>query len=105
MSITIDMLSASGTGTGKIVAAHRLSQASINKTFQAIAKATGAVTSTVIIDVSNDGDNWIEGATITLSGTTVSTDGFNSAEPWAYYRARCTALTGTGATISVLMGV
>ena len=76
-------------------------------TFQATVVGTGAVTGTVVIDCSNDGTYWCSTAlgTITLSGTTSSSDGFTTSAPWKYVRARVTAISGTGATITVLMGV
>lgn len=76
-------------------------------TFQANVTGTGAVTATVVIDVSNDGTYWCSTVmgTITLSGTTSSTDGFTSAAPWKFVRARVTAISGTGATVQVYMGV
>ena len=48
--------------------------------------------------------------TITLSGTTSATapilsDGFTTTAPWRYCRAVVTNITGTGATVQVLMGV
>lgn len=80
--------------------------------FQAIETGTGAVTATVIVQASNDeatykGDasNWITIATITLSGTTSTTDGFTTVAPWKYVRAGVTAISGTSATVKVLMGV
>lgn len=74
---------------------------------QATVTGTGAVTGTVIIDVSNDGVNALStsAGTITLSGTTTASDGFVTASPWKYIRARITAISGTGATINVNIGV
>lgn len=48
--------------------------------------------------------------TVTLSGTTSATapalsDGFTTTAPWRYVRAVVTNITGTGATVQVLMGV
>ena len=76
-------------------------------TFQAIVTGTGAVSATVVIDCSNDGTNWCTTplGTITLSGTTSNADGFTTAAPWKYARARVTAISGTGATVTVTMGV
>jgi len=80
--------------------------------FQAIVTGTGAVTATVLIQVSNEADtfngvktNWITMGTITLSGTTTATDGFTTICPWRYVRANVTALSGTGATVEIIMGV
>jgi hypothetical protein len=76
-------------------------------TFQATVTGTGTVSATVVIDVSNDGTNWVATSlgTITLSGTTSSSDGFATTASWKYVRARVTAISGTGATVQVYMGV
>lgn len=75
--------------------------------FQATVSGTGAVTATVTIEVSNDGVNTIGTVmgTISLSGTTSASDGFTSQAPWKYVRANVTGLTGTGATVDVVMSV
>ena len=73
--------------------------------FQAIGStsaSTGAAT--VLIQVSNDGTNFITLGTITLSLTTSpSSDGFAANINWQYYRANFTAISGTGASVTVLM--
>lgn len=76
-------------------------------TFQATVTGTGAVTATVVIEVSLDNTNWVATplGTITLSGTTSASDGFTTDAPWKYVRARVTAITGTGAGVTVDMGV
>ena len=78
------------------------------RTYQGIVAGTGAVTATIEIEGSNDskvsGAEWVSLGTITLSGTTSDTDGFGSVLPWLMVRARLTAITGTGATVNVLMG-
>lgn len=76
-------------------------------TFQATVTGTGAVTATVAIQCSNDGTNWCSTAlgTITLSGTTSSSDGITTIAPWKFIRANVTAISGTGATVVCLMGV
>lgn len=77
-------------------------------TFQATVEGTGAVSATVEIQVSNDGVNACEteAGTIILSGTTSSSDGFTTQHsPWKYVRAEVTAISGTGASVSVKMGV
>jgi hypothetical protein len=88
---------------------------SIYSTFQATVTGTGAVTATVVIQVSNDDTalsnpanmNWCQTplGTITLSGTTSASDGFTSNSSWKYVRAQVTAITGTNAAVSVIMGV
>ena len=77
------------------------------RTFDAKVVGTGAVTATVIIYVSNTGDDddWIDAGTITLSGTTSDADGFAMEAKWAYTKANVSAISGTGAAVTVVMGV
>ena len=56
-------------------------------------------------------NNWVATSlgVITLSGTTVNTtpslsDGFTTIAPWKFVRSVVSGLTGTGATVQVLMG-
>ena len=79
--------------------------------FQAIVTGTGSVSATVLIQVSNQTDtfngiksNWITMGTITLSGTTTSTDGFTTVCPWRYVRANVTAISSTS-VVEIIMGV
>lgn len=74
------------------------------KTFQAKVVGTGAVTATVKVQVSNDNSQWIDLGTITLSGTTSASDGFVSDAPWAYFRGNVTAISGTGAAVTLVAG-
>jgi hypothetical protein len=81
-------------------------------TFQAIVTGTGAVTATVDIQVTNeaatfngDKSSWITLGTISLTGTTTATDGFTTVCPWRYVRANITAVSGTSATVEIIMGV
>ena len=78
-----------------------------NMTFQASGATTaGAGSAVVVIDVSNDGVNWIVAGTITLVlSTTTSTDGFAAQAAWSFVRARVSAISGTGATATVTLGV
>lgn len=77
------------------------------RTIDAKVVGTGAVTATVIIYVSNTGasDDWITAGTITLSGTTSDVDGFAMSAKWAYMKANLSAISGTGAAVTVTMGV
>jgi hypothetical protein len=73
--------------------------------FQAVG-ATSASTgaATVLIQVSDDGTNYITMGTITLTlGTSTTSDGFAVANTWEYYRANISAISGTGATVTVYM--
>jgi hypothetical protein len=77
------------------------------RTFDAKVVGTGAVTATVIIYVSNTGDDddWITAGTITLSGTTSDVDGFAMDAKWAYVKVNVSAISGTDAAVTVTMGV
>lgn len=66
----------------------------------------GSGSAVVAIQVSNDGTNWITAGTVTLTlGTSATSDGFTTDAPWKYVRANVTTLTGTGASVSAVMGV
>lgn len=73
------------------------------KVFQATVTGTGAVSATILIQVSNNASTlgWIDMCTITLSGTTTDTDACSSEASWGYYRANVTAVSGTGAAVYV----
>lgn len=75
----------------------------VDRTFQAVVAGSGAVSATIVIDGSNDRDNWIVVGTISLSGTTSATDGFASTAKWKYIRSRITAISGTNASVTVTM--
>lgn len=67
---------------------------------QYVETGTGAITATVVTQVSNDGTNWIQLASTALNGTTTTTDGFSFVGSWAYIRAGVSAISGTGATVN-----
>lgn len=73
-------------------------------TFQVTVKGTGAVSATVVIEGSNDGEFFLELATVTISGTNSASDGFAATAPWDAVRARVTAVAGAGAEVSAFMG-
>lgn len=62
------------------------------------------LSATVVIEVSNDSLGWIEMGSVLLDSTTL-VDGFVSVSPWAYVRARVSAVSGTDAFVTVTMGV
>lgn len=88
------------TGEGQVVAI-----SPEMRTFSVFVAGTGAVTATVLIEVSNDGTVFFEAGTVTLSGTTIDADGFAMNAKWAYVRTNVTAITGTGAAVTVTLGV
>lgn len=98
----------SGSGVTSTGAGSFVYKDSPDTSFQATVTGTGAVTATVDIEYSNNGVDVVDtvGGTITLSGTTSHSDGFVSQNaPWKYVRANVTAISGTGATVQVYMGV
>jgi len=73
-------------------------------TIQGTVTGTGAVSSTVVIEVSNDGTAWLTLGTLTLSGTTSATNGLALNAHWVYIRGNVTAISGTSAVVNVIMG-
>ena len=73
-------------------------------TVQAVVSGTGAVSATVNIQVSNDGTNFLTLGTLTLSGTTSATQGLALNAHWVYIRGNISAISGTGAAVTVTMG-
>lgn len=73
--------------------------------FQAVGNTTSSTgAATVLIQVSDDGTNYLTLGTITLTlGTASTSDGFSVINDWNFYRANLTAITGTGANVSVYM--
>lgn len=82
----------------------------IKRSFQALGHtSSGAGSATVKVEASNvespTENDWIELGSITLTlATTSSTDGFTTDAPWRHIRGNVTALSGTGATVSLIMG-
>lgn len=68
--------------------------------------SSGAGAATINIEVSNVGTEWVVAGTLSLTlattiTTTVNTDGFNLFAGWHYIRANVTAISGTGAAVTV----
>ena len=93
------------TGTPQNVQALRIPVD--NKTFQASGQTSASTGATAVnVEVSNDNSNWIVMGTISLTlGTATNTDGFVSSANWTYVRGRVTSISGTGATVSLFMGL
>lgn len=78
----------------------------IGKKFQAFGTtSSGSGAATIIVEVSLDGDNWMTLGTISLTlGTSSTSDGFAAAEKWDQVRGRVSAISGTGAAVTLVMG-
>jgi hypothetical protein len=76
------------------------------KTYQANGTTTaGAGAATILVQGSNDGTNWDTIGTITLVlATTTSSDGFSSQDRYAFLRGNVSAISGTGASVSLTVG-
>ena len=73
--------------------------------FSANVAGTGAVTATVVVEARNTASGvWFTLATITLSGTTSAADGFATLARYMEYRGNLTAISGTGAAVTLTMG-
>lgn len=104
-------LQAAVTKTG---AGATITPASPKRTFQALGTTSAGVgAATIVIQASNvavpstdaASADWLTLGTITLTlGTTQVTDGFASDAPWLHVRSRVTDISGTDATVTVLMG-
>ena len=68
--------------------------------------SSGTGSTTVAVEVSNNNTDWLTHGTITLTlSTTKATAGIEMDAPWAYVRGNVTAISGTGAAVSLFMGV
>ena len=80
--------------------------ASLGQLFQVIVKGTGTgnYTATVQLVGSNDNTTWLPyGNTISVSGTSPASTSFQGTTPFAFFGAYVTAISGTGASVSVSM--
>jgi len=101
-AIRSDTLLAEVTATGAGNSVRSIRGASTFQASGSVASATGAAT--IAVQVSDDNINWLTLGTITLALTTTSSsDGFASDAPWAFVRGNVTAISGTGAAISLIV--
>lgn len=72
---------------------------------QLLTTGSGAVTTTMLVEVTNDttgNSGWVTLATLSTSGTAPQVDsGAAVAAPWTYARFNCTAISGTNAAATV----
>lgn len=83
-----------GAGTG-------VAMTSGPKVAQAYVVGTGAVTATVKFQGSLGDGYWNDIDSVTLSGTTSASDAKSWVVPWPQVRANVTAISGTGAAVTV----
>jgi hypothetical protein len=103
---SVEMIS-SATATG---AGERHTPACTARTFQAFgATSSGSGSATVKVQASNvaapGANDWLDLGTISLTlSTTRATDGFASDARWRHVRGNVTAISGTGAAVTLLLG-
>lgn len=75
--------------------------AKANRTYQATVSGTGSLTATVKFYGSQNNTNFpsIPFGTITLSGSSMVTDGFASVAAWPYVKCDISNITGTSASV------
>ena len=88
-----------GTFTGTGVGTPRAGQVG-DHTFSASVSGAGAVSATVLIEVSNDNVGWSTLATLSPAGTTVGSAQATSTSSYSYWRTTVSALTGTSVVVS-----
>jgi len=78
-------------------------------TFTYVSPTSGTLsanaTATASVAARFQDSNWVTLGTISLSGTTSASDGFATASSWKWVYANVSAISGTGATVSVIQGV
>lgn len=78
------------------------------KTVEVSLNGTGAVTATVTLwatNIRNNTGEWVELFTVDLTGTNNDAFGRVIDAPWQYFRAELVSITGTSATVDVVLGV
>lgn len=60
---------------------------------------TGTGTATVLLQVSNNGSNWLDLATFSLDSAGTVSDGFVMEAPWLYTRGYVSTITGGSVSI------
>jgi hypothetical protein len=96
------MSGATATGAGTAQALNKNS-----KTFQAVGTtSSGSGSVTVAVQCSLDGTNYDTIGTITLTlSTTPASNSFTSADRCNWHRGNVTAISGTGASVSLFLGM
>ena len=76
------------------------------RTYQLVGSvSSGSGTCVVDIEVSNDGENFVNMHTMEMNlSTTVNSDTYFSIEPWKYVRGNVTAISGTDASVDLTLG-
>lgn len=102
-NVRTDTLLAAVTATGAGAATNGKAH---YKTFQAFGKTTaGAGAATIKVQGSMTGDSWDDIGTISLTlSTSYSSDGLTTTDRYAQVRGNVTAISGTNAAVTLVMG-
>lgn len=98
----LDAVTTTGAGASFRVSGQR------HRTFHGNVEGSGAVSATVQIQAThdpNDANAWITIATLSLSGVTNDADGVVVDAAWPYVRGNVTAIAGSGAKLTLRMGL
>ena len=99
-AVTTLLSAVTATGAGSAVGGGKATYQASGTT------SSGAGAATILVQGSNNNSDWLTIGTITLTlATTSSSDGFVSDTPWAYVRGNCTAISGTGAAVTLTKAV
>lgn len=95
------LLNAVSTGAGASYKMINMGRCTI-EAYGTTSASTGAAS--ITIQVSNNGSTWQTAGTISLTlGTVQTSDGFAMDAPWVYIRANVASISGTGASVSVII--
>ena len=74
------------------------------QTFHAVVTGIGNVSATINVVVSNDGVNWLDSNHITIASAAAPQQSYLlGTNPWAYFSAYVSAISGTKAAVSLTM--
>jgi hypothetical protein len=100
--LLLSAVTGTGAGSGVLLCGSFNPSCDPHKTYLASVSGTGSVSTTVNVEVTNNpAIGWVVLATISLSGTTSASNGTNSAAAWPYVRGNVTAVSGTGAAVTL----
>jgi hypothetical protein len=105
MTAIVLIKDAPGVATGEWKSGSDTSETGGIRSVQVGILGSGVIGATVVIEGCNDGRFPQLIATFTLAGTGVVSDAIEISFPWEQYRARVSAVNGTGTIVSATMKV
>ena len=89
------------SAASSVASGSSVSSTAINRSFQATLNGASAVSATALAEGSNNGTNWLTLATYSLTLAAPSS-GSAITSPFKYIRGNLTAISGTGATVTMI---